>query len=237
MSESVLALIPARGGSKGLARKNIRSLAGRPLIAWTIEAAQCARGLERIVVSTDDSEIAEVARACGADVPFLRPAELAADDSALIPVLLHALDWLERHRRFRPQYVVLLQPTSPLRSASDIDSAIELAFDKDAHSVVSVCPAKCHPYWAKRVADDGRLEHLLPDAEKYLSRQRQALVPAYRPNGALYLVRHDVLREQRTFYTNRSYAYVMPEERSLDIDTAWDFHLAQLILAERRERD
>jgi len=227
-SEKVIAIITARGGSKSIPKKNITLLAGKPLIAWTIETALRSTGLNRVIVSTDDTEIAEVARQWGAEVPFMRPAELAQDDSPHIPVMVHAVEWLESHEDMRPDYVLLLQPTSPLRSTEDIDGATRLAFEKDADSVVSVCQAFSHPYLTKRIAPDGRLLDFVPKPEGYLC--RQALPQAYAVNGAIYLVRRDVLIERQTFYTERTYAYVMPQQRSLDIDTPWDIHLANLIL-------
>ena len=204
------------------------------MIAWTIETALGSPALSRVIVSTDDTEIAEVAKQWGAEVPFLRPAELARDDSPHIPVVIHAVEWLESHEDTRPDYVLLLQPTSPLRSTEDIDNAIRLALEKDADSVVSVCQASSHPYWTKRITADGRLEDFGPRPEGYLA--RQALPPAYVVNGAIYLVRRDVLIERQTFYTERTYAYVMPPERSLDLDTPWDLYLADLILEDRRKR-
>ena len=229
---NVLALITARGGSRSIPKKNIAPLAGKPLIAWTIEAALRSPALSRVIVSTDDTEIAEVAQQWGAEVPFMRPAELARDDSPHIPVVVHAIEWLETHGEMRPEYVLLLQPTSPLRATEDIDNAIRLAFEKDADSVVSVCQAFSHPYLAKRITTDGRLEDFGPRSEGYLA--RQVLPPAYVVNGAIYLIRRDVLIEKQTFYTERTYAYVMPPERSLDIDSPWDLYLADLILRDKR---
>ena len=231
MKSHVVGVITARGGSKSIPKKNIALLAGKPLIAWTIETALRSAALSRVIVSTNDIEIAEVAREWGAEAPFLRPAELARDDSPHIPVVVHAVEWLESHEDTRPDYVLLLQPTSPLRSVEDIDNAIRLGLEKDADSVVSVCQASSHPYLAKCLTADGRLQDFVPKPEGYLP--RQALTPAYVVNGALYLARRDVLIEKQTFYTERTYAYVMPPERSLDIDTPWDLYLADLILKER----
>lgn len=228
----IIGLITARGGSKAIPRKNVRLVAGKPLIAWTIEAASYSLRLSQLVVSTDDQEIAAIARKWGARVPFLRPAELALDNSPHIPVVVHAIEWLESHEQLRCDYVLLLQPTSPLRSGEDIENAIQLALERDADSVVSVCEAPFHPYLAKNIVD-GRLESFLPQPEGYLARQN--LPKAYVINGAIYLVRRDLLMKQHTFYTERTYAYLMPPERSLDIDTPWDMYLADLILRDRRE--
>src|SRR5260370_5875896 len=153
-----LALIPARSGSKGIPYKNIASVGGRPLIAWTIAAARAATRVNRIVVSTDDPDIAQVSEALGAEVPFLRPAEMAQDDTPGTVPLLHALGWLEEHEAYRPELVMLLQPTSPLRSSVDIEAAVELLRDRNADAVVSVTPVSHHPQWMKRVEDGDRLK-------------------------------------------------------------------------------
>lgn len=234
---NIIGLITARGGSKTVPRKNIQVVAGKPLIAWTIEAANASHSLNRVIVSTDDEEIAQTAREWGAQVPFMRPTELAQDGSPHIPVVTHAVEWLESHEHVKYDYVLLLQPTSPLRSPQDIDKSIRLALENDADSVVSVCEAPYHPYLAKNIVD-GRLKNFLPPpegfpAKAYLARQK--LPKSFVNNGAIYLVRRDVLMERQTLYTERSYAYVMPAERSLDIDTPWDLHLAGLILKDRGE--
>lgn len=224
----VLAVIIARGGSKGLPLKNIRFLAGKPLIAYTIDAALHARLLDRTVVSTDDGQIAEIARQYGAETPFLRPPELAQDETTVYPVLSHAVQWLEKSEGYRPDYVMLLQPTSPLRTAEDIDNAIALAREKNADGVVSLCETKHHPYWVKRVMGDGQVLDFTPLDKPY--NRRQELPKAFALNGAIYMVKRQVLLERQTFYTDRTYSYIMSIEHSLDIDTPWDLHLAELIL-------
>lgn len=232
-SPQVLTLVTARGGSKGVPRKNLAPVAGKPLIAHTILAARAASGLDRVIVSTDDAEIADVARRYGAEVPFLRPAELARDDTPGIAPVLHALQWLEQEEDCRPAYVLLLQPTSPLRTAQDIEDAVRLARERDADSVIGVCEAKAHPYVAMKLGVDGALQSYLDldfdDLQKKYPR-RQDLPAAYLVNGALYLTRRDVLLNEKSFYGKRTYGYVMPAERSLDVDTAWDLELANLIL-------
>ena len=233
----VLGVIPARGGSKGLPRKNILHLAGKPLIAYTIEVALRSALLDRVMVSTDDDEIAKVAREYGAEVPFSRPPNLAQDDSLVFPVLIHAVNWLCERQGFNPEYVMLLQPTSPLREVDDIDSAANIAIKTEADSVVSVGAVHQHPYWMKRVVEDGRLtSYLSSDQFPY---RRQELPSIYALNGAIYLVSTKVLLKQQTFYTDRTYAYIMPPERSLDVDSKWDLYLAELILEDkaRRARD
>ena len=224
----IIGLVTARGGSKSIPRKNITLLAGKPLIAWTIEAALQSRGLSRVVVSTDDQEIAEVSKKWGAEVPFMRPTELAQDDSPHVPVLIHAVEWLEEVEGATVDYLMLLQPTSPLRSAKDIDLAIELALDKNADSVISVCEAPVHPYFTRRITSDGRLQKFVQKPDGYL--RRQVLPPAYAWNGAIFLIRRDILIEKQTREPERTYAYVMPPERSLDVDTPWELYLADLVL-------
>lgn len=221
----ILALIPARGGSKGIPRKNIKSIAGKPLIAWTIEAALCSRVLDAVVVSTEDEEIAEVARQWGAQVPFRRPAELARDDTPGINPVLHALEQLPNF-----DAVLLLQPTSPLRTTEDIDACIGLAQDMQAPSVVSVSEPGKHPYWMYRLGADQRLQTLIDVPP--ISR-RQELPPVYAVNGALYYIRADWLRQHHAFVTTETVAYVMPPERSVDMDTLLDWKLAEMLLKER----
>lgn len=231
----VLAIIPARGGSKGVPRKNIRPLSGKPLIAYTIEAAAGAQLLDRTVLSTEDTKIAAIAKKHGAEVPFMRPPELAKDESFAEPVMEHALGWLEEHEGYVPDYLLLLQPTSPLRTSQDIDNCINLALEKDAVGVVSICPVKHHPYLIKRLDEEGHIESFSPLDQMW--RRRQDFPPAYGLTGAIYLVRREILLEQHALFHERTYAYIMPPERSLDIDTLWDFTLAELILKANGNQD
>lgn len=217
-SDKLLALITARGGSKGLPRKNVLLAGGKPLIAWTVDAAISAVCVERVVLSSDDHEIMHAARAAGCDVPFCRPAHLASDCATSIDVVLHALDQLPGYK-----YVVLLQPTSPLRAAADIDAAFELMIDSGAPSCVSVCDVDQSPYWMYRVAADNKLQRLLPEIEGIT--RRQDLPPIYVLNGAIYIARIDWLRANKSFVSEETIAYLMPKERSLDIDTAEDFEI------------
>lgn len=224
----VAALIPARGGSKGIPRKNLALLAGQPLLAWTIDAALGSENLSRVLVSTDDVEIAEVARQHGAEVPFLRPPELAADESGALEVALHALDWIEQSTSGRPEYLLLLQPTSPLRTTADIDAAIDLARARSADAVLSVCEATPHPLLARRVDENGVLTDFIPVPE--VSGRRQDFPPAYFLNGAIYLNRCASLRATRSFQPPGALALRMPPERSLDIDTLLDLRIAEAFL-------
>lgn len=220
---ATLGLIPARGGSKGIPRKNIRSIAGKPLIAWTIEAALAARGIDRVVVTTDDEEIAEVARSYGAEVPFMRPATLASDEAPGIVPVLHAIEALPGFDR-----VMLLQPTSPLRDASAIDAMIAYADGHGLRSVVSVCVPEHSPYWCYHRDDDGRLTPLL-DGE-VARRQDQPQLATL--NGAMYLaMTEDILAERRLIGPDTR-GFVMTAEQSVDIDTMLDWRLAELLLGE-----
>jgi CMP-N-acetylneuraminic acid synthetase len=230
-----LAIIPARGGSRSVPKKNIAPVAGKPLIAWTIHAAQHSQCVSRMIISTDDEQIADTARQYGAQVPFLRPAELARDDTPGIDPIVHAVQWLEQHEHYQPDYVLVLQPTSPLRTPQDIDSAVHLAVERQADSVVSITSTRHHPYWMKQMSEEGLLHDFLPRTQSYT--RRQDLPSAYALNGAIYLVRREVLLAQRTFYTDRSYGYMMPPERSHDVDTPWDLFLVDLVLQYRQAHE
>lgn len=217
-SANVVALITARGGSKGLPRKNVLPAGGKPLIAWTVSAAQEAQCVGRVVLSSDDDEIMAVAAAWGCDVPFRRPGELASDTASSMDVVLHALDQLPGF-----DYVALLQPTSPLRTAADIDAAFALLQASGAPSCVSVCEAEQSPYWMYRLAENGKLHALLP--ERSTASRRQDLPPVYVLNGAIYIAQVDWLRATGSFLAEECIAYVMPRERSIDIDNVEDFEI------------
>ncbi len=232
----VLGLITARGGSKGLPRKAVADLGGRPLVAWTVDAAMRSRTLTRIVTSTDDLEIADAARHAGSEIPLLRPAHLATDDSAHILTVEHTLDWLHVDRAYSPDYVVLLQPTSPLRSPDDIDAAVTLAVETRADAVCGVCVASPHPQRAMTLGADGTLSHFVGLA-RTADPRRQDLEPAFAPNGAIFVNRRSALLRDRTFVPPGTRAYVMPPDRSIDVDTPWDLELARLIVAGRRAHD
>ena len=231
----VLGLITARGGSKGIPRKNVLPLAGKPLIAWTIEAARESRSLSRLIVSTDDEEIADVCRRWGGEVPFMRPPELSQDDSPHLEAVLHALEWMESDEGRQPDYVLLLQPTSPLRTADDIDAAIALAEDNGAGGVLGVSAVKAHPYQLRKIAADGTLSEFIVNSPPPGTSQtrRQAFPELYCVNGAIYVTRRDALVEQKTFQPRLTFPYVMPMCRSLQIDEPWDMHVANLILENR----
>lgn len=228
-----LALVVARGDSKSIPRKNLAPVAGRPLIVWTIDAALRCPALNRIVVSTDDVEIAAVSRTYGAEAPFIRPAELARDDTPTMPVVMHALKWLADEEGYIPDRVMLLQPTSPLRTSEDITAVLALADERRADSVISVSEASTHPHLAKRITREGLLIDFMdhPAVER-----RQDLELVYALNGAIYLASRSLLLRSQSFYAERTHAYIMPPERSLDVDTAWDLHLCDLILRDLHAR-
>ncbi len=221
----VLAVIAARGGSKGLPGKNIRPVAGRPLIAWSIAAAQASQYIDRTVLSSDDDAIMQAARTCGCEAPFRRPAHLASDEATSISVLLHALDELPGF-----EYVVLLQATSPLRTAADIDAACAMLAQSGAPACVSVCLAEQSPYWMYRLSAGYELQALL-EAPAGATR-RQDLPAVYTLNGAVYVARADWLRQTGSFMGPQTVAHVMPAARSIDIDTLEDFEAFAKAVAE-----
>ena len=219
---SFLGIIPARGGSKGLPGKNIRPLHGKPLIAWTIEAAKAAKSLDRVILSSDDPQIITVARDYKCEVPFVREAQLAQDATPTIDVVLDVLARLPGY-----EWVVLLQPTSPLRTAQDMEGAIQRCLDAKAPSCASVSLAEESPYWMFTQGSDARLVPLLPHAAAV---RRQDLPPVYSLNGAIYVARSEWLRKERKFLSNETVGYEMPAERSLDIDSESDFLQVQKLM-------
>lgn len=220
---TILALILARGGSKRLPRKNVLPLAGKPLIAYSIDAAKESGVVDRIVVSTDDAEIADVSKKYGAEVPFLRPAELSGDTARSEDAIRHAIEWLKNEEGYSPEYILLLQPTIPFRTGGDIRDAFALLRDKQADAVVSMEEFTPHPFGITELGD-GRV-----DVEINKPQPTELHL-----NGAIYCVKTSVFMEERTLYpAGRTYAYVMPEERSLDIDYLRDLKLAEAIIASR----
>lgn len=218
-ASSVLAVIPARGGSKGILRKNIRLLGGRPLIAWTIEAARQSDRVMRVVVSTDDPEIAEVAAAWGADTPFMRPAELSGDEAPGDAPLRHAVAQLPGY-----DFAVLLQPTSPFRTSEDIDRCLALV--EPTRSAVSVSEVSKHPAWMFTLTDGG-MSAILPDWAQVT--RRQDLPAVYALNGAVYAINCAALAAGERLVGPNSKAYIMPAARSIDIDTEADLAFAETV--------
>lgn len=226
-----LGVIPARGGSKGLPGKNLRRLGALSLIGHAVASAREATRLDRFIVSTDSPELAAEARRHGAEVPFLRPAELASDQAGMLGVLQHAVRWLEGAAAVRPDLVVTLQPTSPFRVGDDIDRTIAKVVETGADSAQTLSEASYHPYFMKTL-DGDRTVALFPDGHKYV--RRQDAPPVYQPSGAVYVTRYPVLMDQGHILGEDNRGVVMDFEASVNIDTEWDFLLAELILREGR---
>jgi len=229
-SMSVLGLVVARGGSKGVPRKNIRLLAGKPLLQYTAEAALRARRLSRVVLSTEDQEIAAVGRSCGLDVPFMRPSSLAEDSTPGFDVVHHALGWLEEHGECFDA-VCVLQPTSPLRRAQDIDACIELLERAGADAVVSILPVppEYNPHWVYFRQADGQLS--LCTGEDAPIPRRQELPLAFHREGSVYVTRRDTVMLDGSLYGRRLMGYELSPLWSLNIDSMADWARAEAMLA------
>jgi len=218
---SILAIIPARGCSKGIPRKNVRELCGKPLIAWSIEAAKNSKNIDRLVVSTEDEEIAHIARSYGADVPFVRPAKLAEDETSGMAPVLHALEQLPGY-----EWVLLLQPTSPLRTTEDIDGIIEFCHNRKAPAAVSVCETSKHPQWMYHISKNGYLQ---PFVNAPLISRRQELSQVFAINGALYIAETGWFNREQNFLSDETLGYIMPPERSADIDNPLDWQWVEFL--------
>lgn len=225
---SLVALIPARGGSKRLPGKNTRPLGGKPLIAWTIQAALASQCFSSVLVSTDDAAIADISLQYGAKLPGLRPAHLATDEAGSVDVALHALaNWVENSAEI--DGMVLLQPTSPFRTAASIRAGCALFQASPGFPVVGVSPAETHPAWCFRI-ESGHLQAFMP-RDKEISRS-QDLPPAFAVNGAFYAISPARLARERSFLPADTHAFIMDDPReTLDIDTPWDWEIAECILA------
>ncbi len=226
--KKILAIIPARGGSKGVPRKNIKMLAGKPLIAWTIEEAKKSRFIDTCIVSTEDEEIKAVAERWGGNVPFMRPAELAQDDTPGIEPVLHAIKMMPGY-----DFVVLLQVTSPLRTVEDIDGAIAHCFDRGSDSCVSVAEAEHSPYWMYGLDEQERLRPILK-IEQEKCYQRQKLPKVYQLNGAVYVASIEFIQRRKDFVEEDTLGYRMPQDRSYDIDSVLDFEVAEMLMKSRK---
>jgi CMP-N-acetylneuraminic acid synthetase len=226
-----LGVIPARGGSKGLPGKNLRKLGALSLIGHAVASAREAALLARFIVSTDSPEIAEEAGRHGAEVPFLRPAELATDQAGMLPVLQHAVRWLESSAGVRPDMIITLQPTSPFRTGVEIDATITKVIDTGSDSAQTLSEASYHPYFMKTLEGD-RTMALFPHGHTYV--RRQDAPPVYQPSGAVYVTRYATLMEQGHILGDDNRGVIMGFEPSVNIDTEWDFLLAELLLREGR---
>jgi CMP-N,N'-diacetyllegionaminic acid synthase len=221
----IVAIIPARGGSKGIPRKNVVNLAGRPLIYYTINAALTSSKIDKVIVSTEDPEISEISKKFNAEV-FLRSPNLAEDDTSMVEVILHVIDQMKA-KNISPDLVVLLQPTSPLRNSTDIDNAISLFLEKSPDMIISVSEFEHSPYWGLKIIDSF-LEPMFREENELSGRQK--LEQIYYPNGSIFLFKPQIMLEKKTFYPPKSIPYIMPRERSLDIDDAFDLGLVEFLL-------
>jgi N-acylneuraminate cytidylyltransferase/CMP-N,N'-diacetyllegionaminic acid synthase len=234
----ILGLIPARAGSKGIPNKNIRPLAGKPLVEHTMDSAIEAheRGvLTKIIVSTDCPTVAGVARSKGLEVPFVRPAELATDEARIGEVAIHALDFLRDEMGEEFDALMLLQATCPLRNSNDIEAAVKLFTNEEADNVVSMCEVETHhPFYMYTIDTDGSPSMFSEDAAEFA--RRQEFPKVYERNGAIYLIKTELLRKHRSFYFGENIkALIMPEKRSVNIDRLMDLRLAEVILKECRD--
>jgi len=221
----MIAIIPARGGSKGLPGKNIKNLLGKPMIAYTIEEALKSGYITDVIISTDCKEIEKIAIEYGAKSFFLRPDYLATDNTKAIDTYLYTVDKLNKEFDFKIADFIVLQPTSPLRIVNDIDNAIKIFKDKKADSVISYTEEH-HPIgWHKYITDDGKFENIFE--EKLLNRQE--IKPSYFPNGAIFIFKYDLIK-QNQYYSDNSYSYIMPRFRSIDVDTIEDFKYIEFLM-------
>lgn len=226
----MIAIIPARGGSKGLPGKNIKLLNGKPLIAYTIEAAKNASGIERVIVSTDDKEIAKVAKQYGAEVPFKRPEELSGDTASAVDVYLHVIDYLRENESLQIDKFMVLLPTAPLRTSQHIEEALDKFHKTNATTLISMTEAETPPSWYYSLNIDGTVINAgLADVNPIANRQNNQIYLI--PNGAIYILDADLLQEERTYYTNSTVPYIMSKECSIDIDTLYDFKLAEFFVS------
>ena len=225
----MIAIVPARGGSKGLPGKNIKDLLGKPMIAYTIEEARKSQYISEVIISTDSKEIEDVAIKYGATSYFLRPEYLATDSAKAIDNYIYTIERLNGYFGYDIKNFVVLQPTSPLRTVEDIDGAIKLFMDKNADSVISYTE-EYHPIeWHKYITKDGRFENIFE--EKLLNRQE--IKKSYFPNGAIFVFNYNLIK-QKKYYSDNSYAYIMPRNRSVDVDTLEDFRYIEFLLQEKR---
>lgn len=226
----MIAIVPARCGSKGLPGKNIKKLLGKPMIAYTIEAALESKYVTDVIISTDCTEIEEVAIKYGAKSLFLRPEYLASDSANAIDNYIYTIDRLNSEFGYQVESFIVLQPTSPLRTTEDIDNAIELFKEKNADSVVSYTEEH-HPLeWHKYITKDGKFENIFE--EKLLNRQE--IRKSFYPNGAVFVFKYDLIKQGR-YYSDKSYAYVMPRSRSVDVDTIEDFKYIEFLMRDSNE--
>lgn len=227
MSKKVLAIIPARSGSKEVPNKNIKEINNKPLISWTIIEAKKSKKIDKLIVSTDSKEYALICKNLNVEVPFLRPDNLSKDSSSSLEVVHHSIKWLKNNLDYEPDYILLLQPTSPLRTSKDIDKSINIALQKNADSVVSVEKVVKHPYYMRSINKKGLLINYLNQSQNHI--RRQELNEVFILNGAIFLVKTEVILNG-SWYGNKCYPIIMPQERSIEIDSQFDFLLSDLIM-------
>jgi len=228
--KTFLAIIPARGGSKRLPGKNVRPLAGKPMIVWSIQAALKCKYIDTLLVTSDDQEILDIAHDYGAEC-LQRPSHLSTDEAGTTDVVIHAVASLSREY----DYVVLMQPTSPLRTATHVKEAIEELMKKPSDSIISVTKTEHSPLWSNVLPADGSMKEFLP--EDIVGKRSQDLDTYYRLNGALYIIETKRFLATKSLFSEKSYAYVMTEEMSVDIDTVYDFIYAEAIIKYQLNRD
>ncbi len=230
MKYKIIGIIPARGGSKGIPRKNIIRIAGKPLIAWTIESAQKSRFLSRIIVSSDDSEILFVAKKYNAEI-IKRPKKYATDRISIEATIIHALDYLKRKEKYIPDIIIILQPTSPLRTSDDIDKAIKFFIKNKAGAMISIMEGD-NKYLKSFFMEKWILRGIVNN--KFPFTNRQALPKIYMPNGALYIIREKEFRKNKGLFSKRTFGFIMDKERSIDLDNSEDVPAIETFLKKMR---
>lgn len=228
----ILCVIPARGGSKGVPGKNIKPIAGKPLIAYTIEQAQKSKYIDRVIISTEDKQIADVAKEFNAEVPFIRPEELAADNSSMMDVLAHAIKWMEEEAKFKFDILVLLHVTTPLRTTEDIDNCIKLLVEEGADNVFSVTESYRNPYFNMvEVSKDQKVT--LVKEGNFVT--RQSAPDVFDMNASIYVWWKDIFKTEKGLFLKKTRIYPMPRERSVDIDEPLDFRIAEMLLRDKQK--
>ena len=228
----MIAIIPARGGSKGLNKKNIRELGGKPLIHWTIKAAIEAKGIERVILSTDDAEIAELCKTTGVEIPFMRPDSLAQDDSLAIDNYIYTMEKMINEFHYKKDEFIVLLPTTPFRNANDIENAISIFYKNKADSVISCCKLT-HPInWILSINQFGLIKK-----KNYELKNRQDEEVKYLPNGGIFILKYSLIKKYYSYYSDNTYAYIMPAERSAEIDTENDFEYVEYLLFKKTKKN
>lgn len=230
----MIAIIPARGGSKGLPGKNIRELAGKPLISYSIMSAMKADCIDRVLVTTDDEKIAKVAESYGAEIPFIRPPELATDNSSAVDVYIHAVEYMINTEKCDVDSFMVLLPTAPLRTSHHIMEAYDLFVNRNAATLISVVEAETPPSWYMQLSENGMIQNCGFGNNENAISNRQNNKTYYIPNGAIYILNYNLLKSKRTYYCDKTIGYVMSRCDSVDIDTLDDFDYAEYLLTKSK---